>query len=143
MSYTMLSTSNNNFRASPNRFVQKRAGSVGHSRSSTGQSFYSSQSNPKQSFDKTIAIDTQNLLYQYKKDKETLKAEKDMLMNKYESKLTDICSFVRSLLSSVDRLLKNTTVKSLEENFAVSMLERDRKILSEALVRDIFASRLF
>ena len=84
--------------------------------------------------DKTIALDTQNLLQQYKKEKESLKVEKELLLNKYESKLAELCSFVRSLLTSVDRLLRNSSANTLEESFAVNMLERDRKILAEALV---------
>ena len=68
----------------------RRSGSANPSRSSTARSFYPSNSVAKFDLEKTIANDTQALLQHCKKEKETLKIEKELLLNKYEGKLKDL-----------------------------------------------------
>ena len=71
----------------------------------------------------------------------TLKVEKEQLLNKYENKLIDLKGFIRALLNSVDKLLTSPTIRSIDNSLAISLLEKDRKQLAEALVKYCYSFR--
>lgn len=106
----------------PNSVQHSRAGSELHARVS------------EFNLDKVLAADPHRLLQDCRKEREALKAEKETVLNKYEGKLSELHALIGSLLHSVDRLLRNMTCKSVDESYAVTMLERDRKMLADALV---------
>lgn len=73
-------------------------------------------------------------------ENQILKIEKEKLLKKYENKLIDLKSFIRELLNSVDRLLKSSTMRNTEDNYAFNRVEKDRKLLEEALVKFLCAT---
>lgn len=87
------------------------------------------------SIDKGIDDDAHSIVRKYKEENVNLRQEIDRITTRYQNKLGELNGLVRNMLTSVDRLVRNQSNSTFDASYSINMLDRDRKLLAEAMVK--------